>query len=96
MIQARSWPEIEDYQRFIRHPQHCFYASELRVGIVKTDQDDIPIPMTGASAVVFQLQTGSRAFAIRCFRQRVTSQKHRYEVLSRLPNADVRLALWTP
>jgi hypothetical protein len=56
---------------------------DLKKGRVQTNQLGLPIGISGNFAVVYQLQSGERVFAVRCFIRPVTDQQQRYSALSR-------------
>lgn len=76
------WPSPGDYSAAIQNPRNCFNDSGLKRGKVKTNQLGLPIGASGNFAVVFQIESGGREFAVRCFIRPVTDQEERYDRLS--------------
>ena len=83
MSATRPWPSPGDYSTAIQNPHHCFTDPELKKGKVNTNPLGLPIGVSGNFAVVYQLQSGRKVFAVRCFIRPVTDQQQRYEALSR-------------
>ncbi len=77
-----AWPSPMDYTTAVQNPQNCFEDPDLRTATLKTSRNGMPALASGNFAVVYQLQSGTRAYAVRCFIRPVTDQQQRYEALS--------------
>ncbi len=86
-----NWPSISDYQEAIQNPNGCFQLPELRAGQIGLNPVGLPKVATGNFASVYQLTSGVRHWAIRCFLKQNTDQQRHYQLLnqqlsaSRLP-----------
>lgn len=77
-----AWPTMSDYQEAIQAPRLCFSDPELQRGTAATDMLGLPRPITGAFASVYQIITGSKKFAVRCFLHYHPDQERRYAAVS--------------
>jgi hypothetical protein len=77
-----NWPTHSDYQDAIQNPQTCFQEPDLQEGTPKCDMLGLPRVMSGNFASVYELSTGGRRWAIRCFVRQVPGQQGRYARLS--------------
>jgi hypothetical protein len=77
-----GWPTGNDYNEAIQNPKLAFDDAELRNGTVECNQLGLPKPRTGAFATVYRVNTGSKAWAVRCFNREVKDQQHRYGAIS--------------
>lgn len=77
-----AWPTMSDYQEAIQAPRLCFSDPELQRGTAATDMLGLPRPITGAFASVYQIITGSKKFAVRCFLHYHPDQERRYAAIS--------------
>jgi uncharacterized membrane protein len=75
------WPADIDYQDAIQNPSHCFSDAALRAGKAEQAQDAELWMAGGAIASVFQIGSGGRRYAVRCFKEPVTNQQRRYQVI---------------
>ncbi|MCS7261020.1 MAG: hypothetical protein NZ765_09590 [Anaerolineae bacterium] len=82
MSTVGPWPSPGDYSAAIQNPHNCFADPELKKGQVQTDSFGLPLGVSGNFAVVYQLQSGTEVFAVRCFIRSVTDQQRRYDALS--------------
>jgi hypothetical protein len=82
MASPAPWPSPGDYSAAIQNPHNCFVDPELNRGRATTNHLGLPIGASGNFAVVYQLQSGARMFAVRCFIRPVTNQQQRYDALS--------------
>lgn len=82
MAPSTPWPSLGDYKAAIQNPRNCFADPDLARGQAHTNQLGLPVGASGNFAVVYQLQSGTRVFAVRCFLRPVTSQQQRYVALS--------------
>lgn len=73
---------MSDYQEAIQAPRLCFSDPELQRGTAATDMLGLPRPITGAFASVYQIVTGSKKFAVRCFLHYHPDQERRYAAIS--------------
>lgn len=78
-----NWPNHTDYQDSIQNPQICFQDEELKAGTIACDMLGLPRVMSGNFASVYELQTATGRWAIRCFVRQVSGQQARYSVLSK-------------
>lgn len=86
MRKSTGWPKKCEYAEAIQNPHICFDDDELKRGRAKTYQEGsqkgLPKPESGNFAVVFQLRSDGRLFAVKCFFRAVTDLRKRYEELS--------------
>src|SRR5258707_1372162 len=73
-----AWPQPDNYQEVIQNPQYCFEDPELRAGKPALDRNDLPRPMSGQFATVYQMNCGPKKWAVRCFLNEVPDQQRRY------------------
>jgi len=67
-----------DYQDAIQNPSYCFADLELKNGQPCLDKLGLPLPITGGFASVYQIVTGSKKYAVRCFSHEYADQQSRY------------------
>lgn len=77
-----AWPTMSDYQEAIQAPHLCFSDADLKKGTAATDNLGLPRPITGAFASVYQMVTGSKRYAVRCFLHYHPDQERRYAAIS--------------
>lgn len=77
-----AWPLKGDYSDAIQNPQHCFDDPILRSGRVKESRLGGPWVASGRFALVYQIITNRKTYAVRCFQYEVTDQQVRYGLLS--------------
>jgi serine/threonine protein kinase len=77
-----AWPSPGDYSTAIQNPQNCFSDSELRACKCRSNQMGLPVGASGNFAVVYEVNIGTKKYAVRCFTRQVTDQQDRYEKLS--------------
>ncbi len=82
MPPSTPWPSLGDYTAAIQNPRNCFTDPELTRGQVSTTRLGLPAAASGQFAVVYQMRSGARTLAVRCFSHVVTDQQQRYDVLS--------------
>jgi uncharacterized tellurite resistance protein B-like protein len=81
---AGFWPSPGDYSSAIQNPRNCFTDFELKNGKPAVNHLGLPVGASGNFAVVYQVTTGTRMFAARCFiRPPLSDQQKRYEELHR-------------
>jgi TonB family protein len=88
-------PSPADYVDLLQHPETCFVDPELQRGQARTDVFGLPLAYRGNYAVAFHLQTGSKAYAVRCFTRDVPEVQRRYDAISRFCETYVDPALCT-
>jgi hypothetical protein len=77
------YPIPSDYQEALQFPDAAFLDPELAAGLVATNTLGLPQPVTGAFAAVFDVETSSGRFAVRCFLSDDPNRGARYAALSR-------------
>lgn len=82
MASSTPWPAAGDYSAAIQNAHNCFADQELASGRAQTNRLGLPIGASGTFAVVYELQSSARVFAVRCFIRPVTNQQQRYDALS--------------
>ncbi|HEX3464832.1 MAG TPA: TonB family protein [Candidatus Elarobacter sp.] len=90
-----SLPSPAEYVDLLQHPDACFIDPELQHGQAKADVLGLPRAYRGNYAVAFRLETGSKAYAVRCFTRDVPEVQRRYDAISRFCEAHVDPALCT-
>lgn len=78
-----QWPTMSDYQDAMQNPGLSFADPELRSGIPVTDSLGLPRPITGGFASVYQVVSGGRKWAVRCFLRHHHDSEQRYAVIGR-------------
>lgn len=77
-----AWPSLSDYSEALQNPRYAFSDLELQNGTVIVNKLGQPRPVSGNFATVFQVQSGNRTWAVRCFSREITDQKARYDAIS--------------
>jgi len=77
-----NWPSMSDYQEAIQNPKICFYDQDLKNGSPVLDALNLPKPITGAFASVYEIKTGHSKNAVRCFLKHFDDQENRYQIIS--------------
>jgi hypothetical protein len=77
-----NWPIATDYQEAIQNPRLCFADADLKAGTVRVDRLGLPRPITGAFATVFQMDTPTGRWAVRCFLKHIDDHQRRYAAIS--------------
>jgi serine/threonine protein kinase len=77
-----SWPIESDYFEAVQNPRVAFTDAELKAGSVTLTPLGLPKPITGAFASVYQINCGSRRWAVRCFLRDFADQQKRYTAIS--------------
>ena len=77
-----AWPTNQDYSEAVQNPPLTFSDIELRKGQVSVDKNGLPIPCSGAFAVVFKVKVLPQSWAIKCFTSEILDQQRRYEAIS--------------
>ena len=78
---SRAWPSPSEYNTAVQNPGNCFRDPELQRGQVQTNKLGLPLCASGNFAVVYQLQSGAKRVAIRCFTRPITDQQRRYDAI---------------
>lgn len=77
-------PSLTEYSAAIQNPQNCFKNNNrLTAAKPNLDSQGLPVVASGNFAVVYQLELGSKKYAVRCFTRLVTDQRRRYELLNK-------------
>jgi hypothetical protein len=77
-----AWPTNQDYSEAVQNPPLTFSDVELKKGQVNVDKNGLPIPCSGAFAVVFKVKILPQSWAIKCFTSEILDQQRRYEAIS--------------
>lgn len=77
-----SKPTPQEYQEAIQHPTICFKDYELQRGMPVKDILQLPYPISGNFASVFQIICGEKKYAARCFLRDVPDIEERYRIIS--------------
>lgn len=85
------WPNPTDYQDAVQNPRTCFHDPELKAGQVALLPMGLPRVASGNFASVYEIQTGTKRWAVRCFLRQAADQQRHYEHVSRHLEA-----LWLP
>ncbi len=73
------WPTMSDYQEAIQAPHLCFTDADLRRGSPSLNRLGLPRPITGGFASVYEITSGGRRWAVRCFLRDFKDQAERYQ-----------------
>ncbi len=76
-----AWPNPSDYQEALQNPSRAFADGELQRGTVSLTRLGLPRPISGNFATVFEVTTGARKWAVRCFSREVSDQQQRYAAI---------------
>ena len=77
-----AWPSITEFSEAVQNPGLCFDDDDLRQGEIAVNSRGFPLVYSGNFACVYQVVSGGRSYAVRCFTREVKDQQHRYEQLS--------------
>jgi serine/threonine protein kinase len=83
MSNQHYWPSMTDYQEALQSPKHAFTSSQLRSGAVMENKLGLPRPICGTFASVYQLSSGSRSWAVKCFLRNTSDLHERYAKISK-------------
>jgi len=75
-------PDLVAYQAAVQHPSTAFADPQLRAASVTTGRLGLPRAVAGNFAVTYQLQAGSRQWAVRCFHREAADRGSRYAAIS--------------
>jgi hypothetical protein len=67
MSKPQYWPSMTDYQEALQSPKQAFSSLQLRSGAVVENKLGLPRPICGTFASVYELGSGSRRWAVKCF-----------------------------
>lgn len=82
-----NFPSLAQYNEAIQHPARAFYADDLKAGKVRCNGMGLPSAACGGFALIYEIATGGRKYAIRCFHRYAPDIKRRYEAISAQLNA---------
>ena len=71
-----------DYQEAIQCPRLAFTSSELQYGTPVANQLGLPRPLCGTFASVYELASGRRRWAVKCFLRNTPNLQQRYARIS--------------
>ncbi len=71
-----------DYQEALQFPRLAFTSSELRGGTPVANQLGLPRPICGTFASVYELASGRRRWAVKCFLRNTPNLHERYAKIS--------------
>jgi hypothetical protein len=71
-----------DYQDAVQEPQKAFTDPDLRIGKVAVSPLGLPLPLSGGFALTYEISSGSRKYAVRCFHHEVPEVQVRYSAIS--------------
>lgn len=77
-----KWPNPSDYQDAVQNTRFCFTDPELKAGTPASNAIGLPRVASGNFASVYQIQNGSRKWAVRCFLRQATDQQQHYAHVS--------------
>ena len=82
MSATSFWPSMVDYQEAIQSPVSAFESSELRRGTPVANKLGMPRPICGTFASVYELGSGRRRWAVKCFLRNTPDLHRRYARIS--------------
>ncbi|NPV90573.1 MAG: hypothetical protein HPY50_07370 [Firmicutes bacterium] len=77
------WPSNTDYQDAVQNPALCFSDPELMRGVLVLDSLGLPRPVNGYFSTVYQLDCGTKKYAVKCFLKYLPDREKRYSKISR-------------
>lgn len=77
-----SFPTVTDYHDAVQAPDRAFGDPELTKGALKTNALGLPAMAGGGLAVTYQITTGLRRYAVRCFHKEAPGLGARYAEIS--------------
>ncbi|MEY3952212.1 MAG: hypothetical protein RL320_1014 [Pseudomonadota bacterium] len=90
-------PNLEQYLQALQQPLgQIFDDEELRKGEVECNALGMPRTRSGAFALVFKVESGSRSFAVRCFTRIARESEHRYRAISQMLQTSPHAAVLKP
>jgi serine/threonine protein kinase len=82
MSLSSYWPSMVDYQEAVQSPPSAFTSSELRSGTPVANKLGMPRPICGTFASVYELASGRRRWAVKCFLRNIPDLHQRYAKIS--------------
>jgi hypothetical protein len=76
-----AWPTPSDYQDAVQNPQTAFSDPRLQSAQVALGPLGLPKVASGNYASVYELRSGSRRWAVRCFNRQVPDAQRRYRTI---------------
>ncbi|HEX6810052.1 MAG TPA: phosphotransferase [Planctomycetota bacterium] len=76
-----TWPGVSDYQEAIQAPQLCFGDPDLKAGSPVLTALGLPRPISGGNASVYQIRSGKKEWAVRCFLRDLPDMQKRYAAI---------------
>ncbi len=76
------WPSMVDYQEAVQSPPSAFTSYELRCGTPVANKLGMPRPISGTFASVYELVSGGRRWAVKCFLRNIPDLHQRYSKIS--------------
>ena len=77
-----QWPNPSDYQDAVQNPRLCFFDPELQSGVVAPNALGLPRVASGNFASVYEVRSGGKRWAVRCFLRQNGDQQAHYEHVS--------------
>lgn len=74
----RQWPAPHDFNEAMQNQEICFDDEGLRSAQITLDGMGLPRPISGNFASIYQLDSGGRRYAVKCFLRYVPDQCIRY------------------
>jgi len=74
-------PTPQEYQTAIQHPNLFFHDVELKKGTPELNNLQLPKTISGTFASVFQVNCGSKIYAVRCFLRDSPNREKRYKAI---------------
>ena len=78
-----TYPQIVDYQGAVQHPRLAFLDPDLQSGKVKETPLGLPMVWSGGFALTYQVKSGGRTYAVRCFHREVPAVEKKYAAISK-------------
>jgi hypothetical protein len=76
-----AWPKPSDYQDAVQNPAHCFSDPRLRAAQPALGPLGLPKVASGNYCSVYQMRSGGRRWAVRCFNRQVPDAERRYRTI---------------
>ena len=74
-------PQGDEYQTAVQNPRIAFADPELKQGKIELTRWGLPKPYSGGFTITYHLVSGTRQWAIRCFRKAVPDLRRRYQAI---------------
>src|SRR5579864_4721702 len=75
-------PDLVAYQAAVQHPSTAFSDPQLRAAAVTNGPLGLPRAVAGNFAVTYQLRSGAKQWAVRCFHREAADRASRYAAIS--------------